>query len=88
MDFRDIDLDFLFAALDNCHNRSSGSYYLTHFAAYIGYYAVMVCNKLRIGLFVSVGDQLGLGLTQAGSGRFHLRIILLHHGFADTTAVV
>ena len=34
------------------------------------------------------GDQLGLGLTQAGSGRFHLRIILLHHGFADTTAVV
>ena len=49
MVFRDIDLDFLFAALDNCHNRSSGSYYLTHFAAYIGYYAVMVCNKLRIG---------------------------------------
>lgn len=49
MVFRDIDLDFLFAALDNCHDRRSGSYYLTNFAADIGYYAVMVCNKLRIG---------------------------------------
>lgn len=58
MVFRDVDLYFLLAALDNGDYRSTCGHYLSYFAADVGNYAIMVCYKLGIGKLVAVGDQL------------------------------
>lgn len=88
MVFRDVDLYFLLAALDNGDYRSTCGHYLSYFAADVGNYAIMVCYKLGIGKLVAVGDQLGPRLPQCGSSSFHLCVILLHHGLTDAAAVI